>query len=110
MIYEYRCKDCLHNFDVVKPVRDLELTHECPACGFEETVRLFSPKIYISGAKVEDAEYNPGLGCVIKNKNHRAEVAKQKDLIEVGNESTNTLHRETVEKKQIQKQKEWDAL
>lgn len=36
--------------------------------------------------KVEHAEYNPGLGCITKNSKHRAEIAKRKGLVEVGNE------------------------
>lgn len=110
MIYEYRCKDCSHNFDVVKPVRDLDVDHECPACGHDETVRLFSSNIHIVGAAVQHAEYNPALGCVIKNKQHRADVAKSKDLVEVGNETPDTLHKETVVKREQERAREWENL
>jgi len=30
--YEYRCKDCAHEFDVVQSFSDAALT-ECPSCG-----------------------------------------------------------------------------
>ena len=39
-----------------------------------------------SGTAVQNAEYNPGLGCVVKNKAHRDELAKRKGLVEVGND------------------------
>jgi putative FmdB family regulatory protein len=110
LIYEYQCQECLHNFEVVKPVRDMERVEHCPACGVHETVRLFRPRIHIHGAKVEDAEFNPGLGQVIKNKNHRAEVARQKGLVEVGSETADTLHRETVVKREKQREREWSEL
>lgn len=40
----------------------------------------------IIGAKVESAEYNPGLGVVTKSKRHREEIAKQKGVVEIGND------------------------
>lgn len=59
---------------------------------------------------MQSAEFNHGLGCVIHSKREREEIAKQKGLIEVGNESTDTLYRESVVKREIEKQKEWDNL
>lgn len=110
MIYPYRCKDCLHNFEVVKSAKFSSTEEACPACGHTETERLFTSNIHIVGAAVQNAEYNPGLGCVVKNKNHRAEVARQKGLVEVGNEKPDTLHRETVERRQKEREREWKEL
>lgn len=110
MIYEYQCADCGHRFDVVKPVKDFDLKHSCSMCECEETHVVISSKIYHIGAKVQDAEFNHGLGCVVKSKNEREEIAKQKGLIEVGNESPDTLFKESVVKREIEKQKEWDNL
>lgn len=109
MIYPYRCLKCFHSFDVVKPVAEVNKPEECPECG-AETERLFTARIHIVGAAVQHAEYNPGLGCVVQNKNHRAEIAKQKGLVEVGNESTNTLHKETVVKREQERAREWKDL
>lgn len=86
MTYVYDCPDCSHRFDVIKPARDMEKNETCPKCG-EFALRRFVPEhVYISGAKVEHAEYNPALGCVTKNSKHRAELAKRKGLVEVGND------------------------
>ena len=110
MIYEYKCESCGHRFDVVKPVKDIDLKHECSQCGHDETSIVISSKLHFIGAKVQDAEFNPGLGCVVKNKDHRREIANQKGLIEVGNETPDTLYRESVVKKQIERDKEWENL
>ena len=110
MIYPYRCQECSHNFDVVKSVKQIDSLEECQACGSSSTERLFSAQIYFIGAKVEDSEYNPGLGCVTKGKRHREEIAKQRGLVEVGNESADTLHKESVVKKEKQREREWSEL
>jgi hypothetical protein len=97
-------------FDVVKSVKDFDVKHGCPQCEHKETEIVISPKIHHIGAKVQNAEFNPGLGCVVKNKQEREEIAKRKGLIEVGNERPDTLYKESVVKREIEKQKEWDNL
>ena len=85
MTYEYECGHCKFRFDVVKSVKDLDRSENCPSCG-EFGVRQFSFRVHIHGAKVQHPEYNPALGCVVRNKEHRAEICKQKGLIEIGND------------------------
>lgn len=110
MIYQYKCVECGHSFDVVKPVKDFDLKHSCPQCEHTETQIVISSKIHHIGARVQNAEFNPGLGCVVKNKQEREEIAKQKGLIEVGNERPDTLYKESVVKREKEKEKEWANL
>lgn len=74
----------------------------CPVC---EIVleRVWTPT-HIIGASVESAEYNPGLGEVVKNKKHRAELAKRKGLVEIGNDysSPDKIH-DKFEKERAEK-------
>jgi Golgi nucleoside diphosphatase len=71
---------------VIKSVKDMEVNETCPKCG-EFAVRQFVPsRLHITGAKVTHAEYNPGLGCVVKNKAHKADIMKAKGVVEVGND------------------------
>ncbi len=65
----------------------------CPDC---KTIAMyvFAPtRLLFSGEKVQDAEYNPGLGCITRNKYHRAEIAKAKGVEEIGNEKPEVLHK-----------------
>lgn len=71
----------------------MDTLEACPKCK-NPAARIFIPRsLLFSGTKVESPEYNPGLGCIIKNAAHRKEVAKQKGLIEVGSEKPETLHK-----------------
>lgn len=110
MIYEFKCEKCLHNFEVVRPARESHIIPACENCGNEETTRIFSSRIHHIGAKVQNAEFNHGLGCVVRNKDHRKEIANRKGLVEVGNETPDTLYKESVIKKEEQRAKEWKEL
>lgn len=85
MTYEYKCNSCEHSFDVTKNVKYMDIDEPCPKCG---TIceRIFRPKIHLSNTKVQDSYYNHGLGQVVKNDQHARQIAKEKGLIEVGNE------------------------
>lgn len=85
MTYAYTCENG-HDFDVIKSYRDMDVNEFCPKCE-APAIRQFVPsKLYISGAKVTHAEYNPGLGCVVKSKAHKQEILRQRGLVEVGND------------------------
>ncbi len=86
MRYPYQCQDCSHEFDVIKSIRDIENIEACQACNSLQTTRLIGCHTFYGAGHWDKAEYNPGLGQIIKNPKHRAEVAKRKGLIEVGNE------------------------
>ena len=80
-----------------------EFTREAVCdCGGTAMLIIHAPVGFIN-AKVEHAEYNPGLGCVVKNRTHRAELARQRGLVEVGNDisADNMLKQaeQTLEKK-----------
>lgn len=86
MTYEYRCTKCMSHFDVIKSVKDIDVNEFCPTCE-SPSERLFIPqRVFFSGTRVEHAEYNPGLGAVVKNKRHREDLAKRKGLVEVGSD------------------------
>jgi len=70
----------------MKSVSEIDRLEACPDCQ-EPAVRQFVPsRVFFSGTSVQHAEWNPGLGCVVKNKEHRKELAKRKGLVEIGND------------------------
>lgn len=86
MTYEYHCRACDHWFDVIKSYKDMERNENCPECG-EFGFRQFVPsKVSFNSTSVQNAEYNPAFGEVVKNKRHREDLAKRKGMVEVGND------------------------
>lgn len=86
MVYVYQCSKCGFSFDVTKSVKDMDVNEFCPKCD-SPSIRQFVPsKIHLSGTRVTHAEYNPALGCVVKNKHHKEDICKRKGVIEIGND------------------------
>jgi len=86
LIYGYKCTACDRSFDVVKTVSEMERDEACPDCG-SAAAREFVPRaLYLSQTQVTHAEYNPGLGCVVKNKRHKEDLMKRQGVVEVGND------------------------
>lgn len=80
-------------FDVIKSYRQMEQPEACSRCN-EVAIREFVPShIHFIGTSVQNTEWNPGLGCLVKNKKHREEIAKRKGVVEIGNETTETIHK-----------------
>lgn len=86
MTYQYNCEKCQSTFDVIKSVKDIDVNEFCPKCENPATRQFVPSKVHFTGTRVQHAEYNPGLGAVTKNKEHRSELAKRKGLVEVGND------------------------
>lgn len=83
-IYLYKCQKCQNTFDVVKSMSDIDRQELCE-CGHTAERRI-NFRGELLGTAVEEAEYNPGLGCWTKNKRHRQEIAKRRGLVEIGND------------------------
>jgi putative FmdB family regulatory protein len=109
VIYPYKCVACAHHWEVIKPVKDIDRNESCPNCKNVQTERYIS-RTHFYGAEVEDAEYNPGLGCIVKNKKHRADIVKRNGLIEVGNECPDKIDKTLRQDKARRQAAEWEKL
>jgi len=107
-IYDYSCDKCEKDFEVLKSIKEYDGIDTCPKCG-NLGRRLLSCKIEFLGTKIEDAEFNPGLGKITKNKRHRDELAKRAGLIEVGNESTDSIHKHFDKQRADKIKKSWES-
>lgn len=96
---------------MVKPVAEIAKVERCE-CGTAAERSFVPSRIHIHGAAVEHAEWNPGLGCVTKNKRDREEIAKRKGLVEVGNDykSGDTIQKTFDTAREEKRKKDWDAL
>lgn len=83
--YDYDCQKC-GTYEAFRSISQYDGKDACPDCG---TIgkRVFVRNGMFMGAAVQSAEYNPGLGCVTKNKEHREEICRRRGLVEIGNEN-----------------------
>lgn len=108
LIYPYRCQ-CGFHFDVIKPIADIDNPEHCPKCN-ELGERYISSSVFFCGEKVDHAEYNPALGCITKNSKHRKQLAKDRGLEEIGNESVQNIHKHFESQKERELSKTWDDV
>lgn len=108
--YTFLCPKCEVNFDTVESIKTYDGDGECPTCKNVSRERIFSHKIHFIGAAVQHAEYNPAFGQVVKNKQHRDELAKQKGLVEIGNEKPATVHKHFDDARADKIKKAWDEV
>jgi putative FmdB family regulatory protein len=55
-IYEYRCNDCGHQFEVSQRMSDDPIA-ECEVCGGQVTKVLFAPAIHFKGSGFHNTDY-----------------------------------------------------
>lgn len=84
--YAYKCHSCHHTFDVVKSVRQIDDSESCEKCKAPDAIRYLVPVNFNGASDWNNQGWNPGLGCVTKSNAHASKIAKERGLIEVGNE------------------------
>ena len=107
MIYDFQCEKCELGFEIVCTVKEYTGKYKCQSCGNLAT-RIYTT-FYHHGGKLENAEYNVGLGKVTKSKNHRKELAKRMNLVEIGNEKPDTIHKEDEATLSDKLKRRWDT-
>lgn len=109
MIYAYHCDSCGHDFDVVKPIAEYQTPETCTrkGCGAPARKEFVPRRVHLRNTAVQEAEYNPGLGCIVKNRQHREELCRIKGVQEIGNEKPETLHRYYDHAREERRERVW---
>lgn len=84
--YEYSCRDCENSFDVIKSIANLDDTEACPSCYSLHTNRTISRTHFYGASDWDTSHYNHGLGMWCKSNKHAQREARNRGLLEVGNE------------------------
>ena len=113
-IYDYHCPNCKKPFEDISSItaKDAGLRATCPNCDHLCTGddRDFSKSTFnFIGTAVTSPEFNPGLGCVVKNKRHKDDLLKKKGLVEVGNDFNGgeRMQKHFDKQKQDERERAW---
>ena len=104
-VYEYLC-DHGHRFDVVKSMSELERTELCPDCS-AVAARQISRTNFTGASDWNTQSWNPGLGCYTKSHKHASQIAKNRGLVELGNEKVETVHKFFEKKREETRAERW---
>jgi putative FmdB family regulatory protein len=109
--YDWTCEKCDKGFETIESIKEYSGKAECPTCGNPTTERNYSRCLFYNvGASVENAEYNPAFGQIVKNSKHRKELAKAHGLVEIGNEPTEKIHKKFESDRSEKRKKAWDDV
>ena len=77
---------------MTKSVKDIDHPESC-VCGSPNTERIISTRQFFYGASDWDkSHYSPALGRVVRNNLEARRLAKERGLVEVGNEPVERIH------------------
>ena len=110
--YPYKCPSCNKSHDIIKKIADIDIIEKCSSCQTEmgPKCRLVTGGEFMYAA-VEESEYNVGLGCVTHGRKHRAQIARDRGLEEIGNSEDPRKTWDRLEKDREQKTKRgWDEI
>ena len=90
----------------------MEDPESCPTCKANGERIPFPRTLHISKSRVQHAEFNHGLGKVVKNQYHKEEICKRMGVVEVGNDyaSGEKMQTKFEAERAIKREKEWDKI
>jgi putative FmdB family regulatory protein len=109
-IYDFFCEKCDLEAEIVQSIKDYDGNWTCTSCGNPGRRIYKYCSFHFTGTKIENAEFNPGLGKITKSKRHRDELAKKMGVIEVGNESPDKIHKHFDSTREDKLKKSWDEV
>lgn len=108
--YDWFCEKCELESETIESIHEYTGKKSCTVCG-NPCIRVFNHcKFHFTGTKIEDAEYNVGLGKVTKGQAHRKELAKQLGVVEIGNDfkKPDSIHNKFDIDRSEKIKKSWD--
>jgi putative FmdB family regulatory protein len=107
--YPYRCHACGTHWESCKSVSDIDRVETCPACqekcGRDD--RYIGRTHFYGASDWDKAEFNPAFGKVVRNSKHRAQLAKERGYIEVGNENPDKIHDKFEKDRHEKRERSW---
>lgn len=93
MIYPYQCTSCRHEFEVIKSVRDIESPENCPVCDIISIRTIARSQSFFGATDWDTRHYNHALGMVVRSNKEAQKIARERGLVEIGNENVDKIHR-----------------
>lgn len=106
MEYSYNCDICGNEFSVNKHSSEYQDYEPCSKC-LGLAGRIYKTPYVNQPMK---AHYNPAFGCYVKNNNQLKDLCKKHNVVEVGNEKLDNIHKEANKIKEDRHKKSWESV
>lgn len=108
-VYDYRCSECKHEFDVTKPISSIDDVECCPSClaSCDHSTRIIKTSKEFFGEKPEEPFFSVALGKMVSGNKDLRRQAKERGLIEVGNENVEKMIDRSDRERERRSQEKW---
>lgn len=103
--YEYNCQ-CGNQWDVIKRVADIDEVELCDKCQ-RLGDRQISRTSFAGAADWNTQHFSPALGKVVKNNREARQLAKDRGMLEVGNEKPEVIHKHFDTQREDTREQRW---
>jgi len=93
MIYPHECSGCQKEFEIIKSVKDFERDEFCPDCGAVGIKTIAKRQSFFGATDWDTRHYNPALGMVVRSNKEAQKIARERGMVEIGNENVEKIHR-----------------
>lgn len=93
MIYPHECSVCKEYFEVIKSLKDFDNPEYCPKCGMVGIRTIAHRQSFFGAADWDTRHYNPALGMVVRSNKEAQKIARERGMVEIGNENLEKIHR-----------------
>jgi putative FmdB family regulatory protein len=109
--YRYKCPACSLEVDIVKTVAAIDNTECCENCHGDllPNHRLLGACIFF-GEKPEEPFYSIPLGKMVSGKSEMRRIAKERGMIEVGNENVDKINRCADNEREAKAKETWSEF
>jgi hypothetical protein len=90
-------------------VADLDRPEPCPKCASDcdSACRLIARTNFTGASDWNTQTFHPALGQVVRNNRHARQIAKERGMIEVGNEKVETVHKHFEKQREDTRAERW---
>lgn len=107
LIYPYQCPSCGHGFEVIKSVRAIDEPEHCEKCQTQAERRIARTQSFSGASDWDTAHYSPAFGRVVRSNKEARMLAKERGLIEVGNEDPHKIDKKFDTERQKKSEERW---
>jgi putative FmdB family regulatory protein len=108
--YPYRCSACAHEFEVIKSVKFIDDPETCEKCNASAERYISSRQSFYGASDWDNAHFSPVLGEVVRNNAEVRRKAKERGLIEVGNEPVEKINSHFDKMRQKKSEQEYKQI
>lgn len=107
--YPYVCEQCGFDTDVIKDLSDIDRQETCPICN-TKMLRVIRKVTFYGASDWNTEHYSVPLGKMVKSNKEERRLARERGLIEIGNEPMDKMIKADQERNEKIREDNWKKV